>query len=244
MQILLLTSALIGLVSAQTFDLGIIKPPALVTVPVDIVSQSAIYSPTPTLTTTPTPVARRRLKGKRDGNCAAQPLGGGPVPSPDTDTAFLADMDLQVSVSELMLDVDSLTKIQNLATNAPIPDGYTEAFSNLQGSLSASMYMGLNTLDTFDTLTCASLCDQASGCVAFNMYIERDPTLDANATNCPNPPSTTNFKCTLWGAPIAAAEATNVGQWRDSFHVVITGSNGKELVLLTSSNWPLTCPRL
>ena len=44
--------------------------------------------------------------------------------------------------------------------------------------------------------------------------------------SCPNPPSTTNFKCTLWGAPVSQAEATNQGQWRDSFQVVITGSNG------------------
>ena len=44
--------------------------------------------------------------------------------------------------------------------------------------------------------------------------------------NCPNPPSTTNFKCTLWGAPVVQEQATNQGQWRDSFQVVITGSNG------------------
>jgi hypothetical protein len=88
--------------------------------------------------------------------------------------------------------------------------------------------MGLWTLTSFDTLQCASLCDQNSGCVAFNMYIERDPSLDANATNCPNPPSTTNFKCTLWGAPVSASEVTNLGQWRDSFEVVMTGSNGTQ----------------
>jgi hypothetical protein len=54
--------------------------------------------------------------------------------------------------------------------------------------------MGLHTLNAFDTLTCASLCDQASGCLAFNMYIERDPTLDPNDSLCPNPPSLVNYK--------------------------------------------------
>jgi len=44
--------------------------------------------------------------------------------------------------------------------------------------------------------------------------------------DCPNPPSTTNFKCTLWGAPVVQAQANNKGQWRDSFQIVITGSNG------------------
>lgn len=78
----------------------------------------------------------------------------------------------------------------------------------------------------YDTLGCASLCDQASGCEAFGIYIERDPSQDPNADICPNPPSTTNFKCTLWGVPVAQVEATNQGQWRANFQVVITGSNG------------------
>lgn len=115
---------------------------------------------------------------------------------------------------------------QALATNAPTPDGYTNVFTNLQGSLSASNYMGLYTLDSFDTLACASKCDQASECVAFNVYIERDPSQEPNATSCPNPSSTTNYRCTLWGAPVASGQATNMGQWRDSFQIVITGSNG------------------
>lgn len=34
---------------------------------------------------------------KRDGNCAVQPAGSGPVPTPDTAEAFLADQDLQAS---------------------------------------------------------------------------------------------------------------------------------------------------
>jgi hypothetical protein len=113
-----------------------------------------------------------------------------------------------------------------MATGAPTPDGYSSAFTNLAGSLSASNYMGLYTLTSYDTLGCASKCDQADGCQAFNMYIERDPSVDPNAANCPNPPSITNYKCTLWGAPVVAKEATNTGQYRDSFQVVIAGSNG------------------
>ena len=112
-----------------------------------------------------------------------------------------------------------------MANNAPTPDGYALAFSNLSASLQASNYMGLYTLTSYDTLTCASKCDQAN-CSAFNVYLERDPTLNASAQNCPNPPSTTNFKCTLWGAPVSSEEATNSGQYQSSFHVVIAGSNG------------------
>ena len=72
------------------------------------------------------------------------------------------------------------------------------------------------------------------------MYIERDPSLDPNTDDCPNPPSTTNYKCTLWGAPVVAEEATNKGQWRASFEVAITGSNGA-LVFLNSLIWLLKC---
>ena len=113
-----------------------------------------------------------------------------------------------------------------MANKAPTPDGYALVFNNLGASLQASNYMGLYTLTSYDTITCASKCDQASGCSAFNVYLERDPTINANAQNCPNPPSTTNHKCTLWGAPISSEEATNSGQYQDTFQVVIAGSNG------------------
>ena len=115
---------------------------------------------------------------------------------------------------------------QSLANNAITPDGYSLVFKDMDASLSASNYMGLYTLKSFDTLECASKCDQANGCEAFNMYSERDPSVNPNNDNCPNPPSITNFKCTLWGVPVAVEEATNKGQHRDDFHVVISGSNG------------------
>ena len=113
-----------------------------------------------------------------------------------------------------------------------MPDGYGVSFTNQHGSLSASNYMGLTTLNSFDTLSCASLCDQADGCQAFNMYAERDPSKNPDAQQCPNPASTTNFKCTLWGSPVSQSQATNTGQYRDSFHVVIAASNGKVSHLL------------
>ncbi|KAL9122385.1 MAG: hypothetical protein Q9187_001051, partial [Circinaria calcarea] len=145
---------------------------------------------------------------KRDGDCSPQPKGYGPVASPDTPEAFLSNPVLAA-----------------MASNAPTPDGYSNVFTNLDGSLSAPKYMGLTTLTSFDTLECASLCDQASGCVAFNMYIERDPSVDTNAVSCPDPPSVTNYKCTLWGVPVVPEEANNKGQYRNTFHVVITASN-------------------
>ncbi|KAL8675557.1 MAG: hypothetical protein Q9168_000069 [Polycauliona sp. 1 TL-2023] len=155
----------------------------------------------------PAIAARNRLY-RRDGTCAVQPAGSGPVSSPDTTDAFASN-----------------PTWSTLAGGAPTPDGYSIIMQNAAASLSASNYMGLRTLTDYDSLGCASLCNQADGCEAFNIYSERDPSLDPNTVTCPNPPSITNYKCTLWGATVSAAQATNQGQWRASFQVLIAGSN-------------------
>ena len=76
------------------------------------------------------------------------------------------------------------------ATNAPIPSGYTSAFQNLNASSSAYGYMGFVSLDSYDTELCASNCNAANGCMAFNIYFERD----SSQTGCDNPPSATLIK--------------------------------------------------
>ncbi|KAL9008752.1 MAG: hypothetical protein Q9173_006155, partial [Seirophora scorigena] len=207
MQSTVVLLALLGLTSAaprpQQIDTAGVEAapaPVFVTPPYNVLEHAGASNE-------PVIAPRNRLH-KRDGNCAPQPAGSGPVSSPDTPEAFLAN-----------------PAYAELARSAPTPDGYSAAMINGEGSLSASKYMGLRTLKSYDTLGCASLCDQATGCQAFNMYIERDPTLDPNAVDCANPASLTNFKCTLWGATVSAAQATNTGQWRDEFHVVIAGSN-------------------
>ena len=87
-----------------------------------------------------------------------------------------------------------LTLYQSAAQSAPTPDGYTNVFVNKQASLSASNYLGLYTLDAYDVLTCALKCDLVLGCSAFNLYTERDPSVDPDSPSCNNPPSTTNYK--------------------------------------------------
>lgn len=42
---------------------------------------------------------------------------------------------------------------------------------------------------------------------------------------CPSPPSETVIKCVYYGGPATASSATNAGQWRRDFNVVIAGSN-------------------
>ncbi|KAI4227046.1 MAG: hypothetical protein L6R36_002727 [Xanthoria steineri] len=207
MQSVLILLTLLGLTSAipkpqliDTEGVAAAPDPVLIVPSYDVLEEAGA-------TNEPAIAPRNRLH-RRDGTCALQPGGSGPVSSPDTPDAF-----------------SSNPVYSALAENAPVPDGYSIVMRKAPASLSASKYMGLRTLKSYDTLGCASLCDQAPGCQAFNMYVERDPSLDPNTVSCPDPPSITNFKCTLWGATVSAAQATNKGQWRASFQIVITGSN-------------------
>ena len=116
-----------------------------------------------------------------------------------------------------------------MALQALTPDGYLNILTNSNAAVAASAYMGQFTLTSYNTSACAEKCNSAigwGGCLGFNVYIERDPSQDPNAQNCPNPPSTINYRCTIWGAPLAPSQATNKGQWRDKFQVAIAGSNG------------------
>jgi len=95
-----------------------------------------------------------------------------------------------------------------------VPQGYTLAFSNLQASSQTKSYLGVKTLNKYDPIQCASYCDQHSGCVAFNLYFERDPSVSPNTDDCPNPASVTNIKCVRWGVWVKEATATNGGEHR------------------------------
>ncbi|KAI9773059.1 MAG: hypothetical protein M1840_008179 [Geoglossum simile] len=168
--------------------------------------------------------------GKRSGTCEPQPPGHGPVPVPDTPDEFLAD-----------------GNFTTYAEYAVTPPGYVQSFSNLQGSTGGLGYMGLSTLDSYDVAECAAKCNAAYPCQAFNIYFERDPTVNPSYDDsCPNPPSLTNIKCTLWGYPVYAATAKNTGQRRSRFQVVIAGSNGynKDLLYNTPPGWtgPVVLP--
>lgn len=139
----------------------------------------------------------------------------GPKPGEDTVGAFL-----------------SFSTFQEFSAGATEPQGYTKSFQNKQASVSGNTYMGLKTLASYDTIECAQFCDATYGCRGFNIYFERDPSVNP-ADACPNPPSITNVKCTLWGAGVTPESATNDGQWRgpmdvngQAFHVVIAGSSG------------------
>ena len=167
--------------------------------------------------------------------CAPQPDGYGPKVTPDTVDAFM-----------------NYAPFHKDAQNAATPKGYKNVFKDLNASTSANSYLGLHTLTSYSTSDCSAWCDNTTLCTAFNIYIERDPSLNPTRqddgtpnpnnltdTNCPNPSSITNYKCTLWGSSIDNTTATNQGGYRDDFQVVIVGSNGYDK---TNETTPVTPP--
>ncbi|KAF2220420.1 hypothetical protein BDZ85DRAFT_241012 [Elsinoe ampelina] len=160
--------------------------------------------------------------------CAPQPDGYGQnITNPDTVDNWMA-----------------YAPFQQLAFQAATPSGYVKTFNNLNASASASSYMGLWTLKSYSPSDCAAICNNNTGCTSFNIFIERDPSLnpcknDSTAYTpwgywCPLPSSITNYKCTLWGSNLDASVVTNAGGWRGDFNVVITGSNGYDKTNVTT----------
>ncbi|KAI9704764.1 MAG: hypothetical protein M1836_006544 [Candelina mexicana] len=203
----------------QSMDFGAVDeaPPATIkgpppTAATQVAYNSASASAAAAAEVTSDPLTKRALgtNGKTPHPCGPQPDGYGPKPLNDSVVAFLA--------------YQPFADTANAAAANP-PQGYTTTFQNQQGSVSANTYLGLWTLQAYDTIKCQQLCDAADLCTAFNIYFERDPTINP-ADSCPNPPSFTNIKCTLWGSPIPVETANNKGQYRIQFQVVITGSNG------------------
>ncbi|KAK2016214.1 hypothetical protein LZ32DRAFT_107879 [Colletotrichum eremochloae] len=154
--------------------------------------------------------------------CAIQPNGNGPRVQPDTVEAF-----------------EAYPEFHKNAQTAVTPSGYASTFKDLNASVNANSYLGLYTLTSYDVAKCASYCDNTNLCTGINIYIERDPSINPDQCSCTNPSSITNYKCTLWGSGVDKAAATNFGQTRDNFQVVIAGSNGYEK---TNNTTPVTPP--
>ena len=176
-----------------------------------VVYQTAAAAPLVTAVTLDEPAATTApAKVKRDGNiCYPQPTGIAHKSSPDTADAFRAD-----------------PFYSDAASGAPLPSGFSAAFINTGASPNADMYLGFTLLDTYDVATCARKCQAIDECRSFNIYFERDPSVNPDDASCANPPSVTNIKCVWWGSLISPANNVNSGQWRNQFEVVIAGSNG------------------
>lgn len=104
----LLLPMLIGLAlsvpTPQLVDLVAIEAspaPDLVSAPLDVSQDTPPDIPAASIAPITTAVTRKRDVDidKRDGNCAVQPTGSGPVPTPDTVDAFTAYPTFQVGFS-------------------------------------------------------------------------------------------------------------------------------------------------
>lgn len=134
--------------------------------------------------------------------------------------------------------VDATLSGLALAQAAP-PAGYSTSFvdglASIQG---AGTYYGNNELSSYNITQCAEICNQNSNCNAFNIYFQRNPVYTP-MNNCTNPPAVAQIQCVLWGNYVDTSQLTNVGQWRESFAVVLSGSNGynKNVLPATVANY-------
>ena len=132
--------------------------------------------------------------------CAPQPAGSGPVPTPDTPDAFYAMPTFHAMASAAPTCIPSTSWSANSV--------YERNFTDLNAAVTTSNYLGYYTLESYNASACAAHCDSVSSCTAFNIYIERDPSVNPSKNDstaptvwgywCPNPASTTNYKCSLW----------------------------------------------
>lgn len=96
-------------------------------------------------------------------DCAPQPDGYGPVPTPDTASAFLA----YSSLHQLA---------QSAPTQVPSKDGnqYTQVFKDLDGSVQASSLLRLYSLKQYSVQDCATRCDATDLCTSFvSQYMQK-----------------------------------------------------------------------
>ena len=71
-------------------------PPELVKAPINVESDIPKPSTPDAITPLQSVSEKRDLVAKRDGDCSPYPTGSGPVPSPDTPSAFQSDADFAV----------------------------------------------------------------------------------------------------------------------------------------------------
>ncbi|CAO2655368.1 Nn.00g104320.m01.CDS01 [Neocucurbitaria sp. VM-36] len=147
--------------------------------------------------------------------CSPLPPSTGPVPNPNTLDAFR-----------------SSDEYDNQANGAATPAGYQQVLTDSDGAIIAlNSYITYFDLSSYSPQECADNCASVNGCQAFNVYFERDPSVEPG-DDCPNPPANILAKCALFSQPVQDFQATNYGQIRgppddngDSFIVAIRGSN-------------------
>ena len=190
---------------------------------------------TSTATDSPNGSSKRSSIVKRDGTCAPQTQGAYTQNPSSTDSDFLSNNTLHALARgspSVLAEPFVAYGIAGQGGSGPF------IWKDLEAAANAPGYLGYTTLTSYNPYACLEYCENqasqatANKCTAFNIYIERDPLLDPSRlpapgypAGCPNPPPTGNVKCSIYSNPLTTASATNAGQYRDDFHVVITASN-------------------
>ncbi|KAF4553519.1 Hypothetical protein D9617_6g092500 [Elsinoe fawcettii] len=113
----------------------------------------------------------------------------------------------------------------NTASKAGVaPKGYSWVYQGFYASANTDYYMSYMPMSTYNVTACAAICDNTPYCRSFNIFYERTPSLSP-APACPNPTAFTAIRCTFWNIVLQPKHASNYGEWRQSFPLVITGSN-------------------
>jgi len=101
----------------------------------------------------------KRQAGSSSGSATSSCTGGtpqatgtGPASTPDTPAGFQQNGAYGSS-----------------ARSAAVPSGYTQTFSNLNGSSQAYGYLGFTSVTSYDPASCASKCNSIQGCQSFNI---------------------------------------------------------------------------
>ena len=92
----------------------------------------------------------------------------------------------------------------------------------------------MSQMSVYDPSVCASQCDSVSSCKGFTIYYERDPIVQPAAA-CADPNAQTSVRCAYYSSAVDSKYATNIGEWRSSFAVVIAGANGYSKKAVTTA---------
>ena len=129
--------------------------------------------------------------------------------SPDTAAAFLA-----------------YSYFSSNASAATTVSGYTIAATNQNAwaETTTTTNMGWLNMPTYDVSACGTYCTNTLGCLAFDIFYQRSPTVAPSFnSSCPNPPSMTSIMCWIYSTAMTTADMINSGETRGQFQVVIAG---------------------
>ncbi|TKX22475.1 hypothetical protein C1H76_5257 [Elsinoe australis] len=163
------------------------------------------------------PVKGKKANAKRQANvntdCSAQPQYYSYTPSANFPNS-----------SAIITNYLGDSTFAAASKAAVTPSGYSWLWQGFYASTNADWYMSYTVHNTYNVSTCAAICDLTAGCQSFNIFYERSPAL-APAAACQNPTAFTTIKCTYWNQYLETKHASNFGQWRQAFAVVVAGSN-------------------